>query len=79
MDLKLGEEVVFIQLETDKSEIGLIPDKNDVINFNTLPGHAYLILRKNNTTQLLKTIFTSTENTSSKYFHEAMLGKERNF
>lgn len=72
-------EVVVTELDKDGREIFLMTSKEDLIKFNTLPDHSYLILSKDRSNQVFKTIFSSTPNQFPKYFHEAVIGKERNF
>jgi len=54
-------------------------DGKNVIVFNTLPGHNYLIVRKEKEEMLKQNVYESRQNNSSKSFYEAALGKSRNF
>ena len=72
-------EVVVAELDKYGREIFLMTSKEDLIKFNTLPDHSYLILPKDSSNQVFKTIFSSTPNQFPKFFHEAVIGKERNF
>jgi hypothetical protein len=72
-------EVVVAESDEEGREFFLMTSKENLIKFNTLPNHSYLILPKDSNNKVFKTIFTSTPNRSPKYFHEAVIGKERNF
>jgi hypothetical protein len=73
-----SEEVVISQMGKDSTKpIAYV--KGELIQFNTLPGSTYLIQRKNKRGGFNKTNFSSRKNQSPKYFHEAVLGKEKNF
>jgi alpha-L-fucosidase 2 len=53
--------------------------ENDVIFFKTLPGRNYLILLAESHLAKNPSVYRSQTNEGIKRFHEAVLGKERNF
>jgi len=62
-----------------KSKIKYKIVENNVIVFNTLTDHVYLILPKDKDLPQEQTVYKGSANNVSKHFLEATLGKDRNF
>jgi hypothetical protein len=66
-------------LDEKKKKINHKIQEKNVIVFNTLSNHNYLIVPKGKESALKQTIFKGIPNDSIKSFYEATLGKSRNF
>jgi hypothetical protein len=74
-----GKKVVVKSLSGEASKIVRHSIDNDLITFKTIAGRKYLILLAENEAAGKQTVYQSQSNTGIKRFHEAVLGKERNF
>jgi alpha-L-fucosidase 2 len=74
-----GSEVTVESRSEQGRKIRYKSDKNNVIEFKTIPGHKYLIVPKRKEDMLKQTVYESSPNQTPKMFYEAVLGKSRNF
>ena len=74
-----GSEITVFDGGADGKKIRHKVEEKNVISFNTLPGHNYLVVPEGGDTRLKPTVFNGSPNQTPKTFYEATLGKFRNF
>ena len=74
-----GKQVVVRILSGETGKVIKHSIDNDLITFKTIAGREYLILLAENKAAGKQSVFQSQSNTGIKRFHEASLGKEKNF
>jgi hypothetical protein len=74
-----GKQVVVRILSGETGKVIKHSIDNDLITFKTIAGREYLILLAENKAAGKQSVFQSQSNTVIKRFHEASLGKEKNF
>lgn len=75
----IDSAVLIIDGGIDGKEVNYQKSLSGVIEFETKPGHSYLITRVGANRRVIPTNYFSVPNQSPKTFFEASLGKERNF
>lgn len=74
-----NSDVIITDTDKDSNAVTLTAATGELIEFNTIPSHSYKILPKSQMSPFVSTHFTSTPNQFPKLFHEAILGKDRNY
>lgn len=72
-------EISIVNLNSPKSKVKFEVTENEVIVFQTSPGHHYLIAPKGKQGAIAQTVFEGIPNQAPKSYYEAVLGKGRNF
>jgi hypothetical protein len=72
-------EISIVNLNSPKSKVKFEVTENEVIVFQTSPGHHYLIAPKGKQGAIAQTVFDGIPNQAPKSYYEAVLGKGRNF
>ncbi len=72
-------EISIVNLNSPKSKVKFEVTENEVIVFQTSPGHHYLIVPKGKQGAIAQTVFEGIPNQAPKSYYEAVLGKGRNF
>ena len=75
----INEKILVLNIKDKKKQIKFKIQGNNVIVFNTLPDHSYLIVPKGKETSDITRVYEGTPNNSPKQFLEATLGKSKNF
>jgi hypothetical protein len=74
-----GKQVVVSIMSGETGKIVKHSYDNDLITFKTIAGRNYLIRSAESEAAVQQSVYQSTPNNGIKRFHEAVLGKEKNF
>lgn len=74
-----GKKIVIWNTTGKIRKLANYKSENELITFNTLSGQHYLIVLAGSEPEAIQSVYRSQPNNGIKRFHEAVLGKERNF